>query len=610
MPASCCASGCSNSVTRGKRLFRIPLSEKDSARREVWLAIIKRQGFVPTTGSRLCEDHFEPDQFEQCRADGRKLLKHNAVPTIPGSAIPTGQKRGRRRNRRAPTATKRRRSPSDSVDDGDSEGEEEVDCSSGPEAAEAAHVAESAETCGVSDWADALTCKALQIRLAAGQRGYAVVREMCLGFPSELQLRQCVEALPFEPGLLDGLLPALEHKVSTMGPEDRHVALWLERVAVLPGSGPTLGGTDDESSGDALVFSIAGLASYWKQTLGYHLLTELASSTSTGGSALCGMLKNAIFQVVRKCEALGLAIDALVTDLSALSLSLWELCRVSTRPVRRPVFSTRHPCTTAEQSDHRWLMILADLPYVTKSIVDALIENETLLLPRDVVEKHGLPTDKVCFDHIKSLFVKNNADNLGFVRVIELDCLRPECTRKDTSVSNAVLSQGTVTGLRCLCAVKVLPMEAETTAWFVEQINRWCSLMMSVAPGATSEQCKEVMAFLHEFKDTFSRVSLFSQEKEEGELRTAKIGLCVSTAAALKVHEILVVERQFRRVHIDRGPSASLQKVLGTACLSSCVPSHTDFRSLLHTMCLAQLFLPIQKGGSVLDESGDTAEFM
>ncbi|XP_054930520.1 uncharacterized protein [Dermacentor andersoni] len=374
MPASCCASGCSNSVTRGKRLFRIPLSEKDSARREVWLAIIKRQGFVPTTGSRLCEDHFEPDQFEQCRADGRKLLKHNAVPTIPGSAIPTGQKRGRRRNRRAPTATKRRRSPSDSVDDGDSEGEEEVDCSSGPEAAEAAHVAESAETCGVSDWADALTCKALQIRLAAGQRGYAVVREMCLGFPSELQLRQCVEALPFEPGLLDGLLPALEHKVSTMGPEDRHVALWLERVAVLPGSGPTLGGTDDESSGDALVFSIAGLASYWKQTLGYHLLTELASSTSTGGSALCGMLKNAIFQVVRKCEALGLAIDALVTDLSALSLSLWELCRVSTRPVRRPVFSTRHPCTTAEQSDHRWLMILADLPYSV--ILLALVDHQ------------------------------------------------------------------------------------------------------------------------------------------------------------------------------------------------------------------------------------------
>ncbi|KAH7959701.1 hypothetical protein HPB49_013126 [Dermacentor silvarum] len=602
MPASCCASGCSNSVTRGKRMFRIPLSEKDAARREVWLAIIKRQGFVPTSGSRLCEDHFEPDQFEQHRADGRKLLKHNAVPTIPGSAIAAGQKRGRRRNRRAPRATKRRRSSSDSVDDGDSEGEEEVDHSSGAEAAVAADTVESAETCGPSDWADALTSKALQIRFAAGERGYAVVREMCLGFPSELQLRHCVEALPFEPGLLDGLLPALEHKVSTMRPEDRHVALWLERVAVLPGSVPTLGGTDDESSGDALVFSVAGLASYWKQALGYHLFTELVSSTSTGGSALCGMLKNAVFRVVRKCEALGLAVDALVTDLSAPSLSLWKQCGVSTRPLRRPVFSTSHPCTTTEQSDPRRLMILADLPYVTKSIVDALIENETLLLPRDVVEKHGLPTGKVSFDHIRSLFATNNADNLGFVRVIELDCLRPECTRKDTSISNAVLNQGTVTGLRCLRAVNVLPKEAETTAWFVEQVDRWCSLMMSVPPGATNEQCKEATAFLHEFKDTFSRVSPFSQTKEEGELRVAKIGLCVSTAAALKLHEILVVERQFRRVLISRGTSASLQKVLGTVCPTSCVPSHTDFRSSLHTVCLAQLFLPVQNERSVLDE--------
>lgn len=100
MPVSCCALGCSNSVLRGKRLFRIPLSGKDAARRQVWLAIIKREGFVPTAGSRLCEDHFEPDQFEQCRADGRKLLKCNAVLTIPGPGTLAGRKKRWRLNRR------------------------------------------------------------------------------------------------------------------------------------------------------------------------------------------------------------------------------------------------------------------------------------------------------------------------------------------------------------------------------------------------------------------------------------------------------------------------------------------------------------------------------
>ncbi|XP_037291179.2 uncharacterized protein LOC119186937 isoform X3 [Rhipicephalus microplus] len=433
MPVSCCALGCSNSVLRGKRLFRIPLSEKDAARRQVWLAIIKREGFVPTAGSRFCEDHFEPDQFEQCRADGRKLLKCNAVPTIPGPGTLAGRKKRWRLNRRAPSATKRRRSSSVSVH-----------------------------------------------------------------------------------GVLDGLLPALGHKISTMQPEDRHVALWMDRAAILPGVDPTLGGAGGRSSEEALVLTVVGLASCWKQTLGYHLLPGSLFFTST---ALCSALKDVLFQVVERCEALGLTVDALVTDLSACSLSLWKQCGISTHPpFRRPVCSTRHPCST-EQSDHRRLMVLADVTYVTKSIIDALIENEVIFLPRDVVEKHCLPTDKVSFGHIRSLFAKNSADNLVLLRAVELNCLSPEYMRKDTSVSGAVLNCATVTGLRCLRSVELLPKEAETTAWFVEQINRWRSSMESVALDTKLEQNTDVAAFLHELKDTFARVSLASQTQEKGQLR-------------------------------------------------------------------------------------------
>lgn len=481
-----------------------------------------------------------------------------------------------------------------------------MDCLSRAKEAEAASADKSIERSSSSDWADALTCKALQIRFAAGQRGYTAVREMCLGFPSELQLRNCVETLPFEHGAPDGLLPALAHKISTMRPEDRHVAICLDWVPVLPGAVPTLCGKDAESSEGALVLSVVGLASRWMQTLGYHLLSEWASVACT---ALCSTLQATLFEVVRKCEAVGLTVEALVTDLGASSLSLWKLCGVSTRPVRRPVFSTRHPCAT-EQSEHRRLMILADVPYVTKSIVDALIECETLLLPRDVVDKHGLPTHKVCFDHIRSLFAKNNADNLGFVCAIEMDCLKPECTRRDMSISDAVLNRGTVTGLRCLCAVQLLPKEAETTAWFVEQIGHWRSLMTSVTLHVAGEQRKETTAFLHEFKDMFSRVSLPSPMKEEGELRTAKIGLHVSTAAALRLHEILLVERQVGCVLTSRGTSALLQKALHTVCRTNNILSHVGFRSSLHAVCLVQLFQPVQSVGSMPDVDVDVVDYL
>ncbi|XP_077551288.1 uncharacterized protein LOC144164938 [Haemaphysalis longicornis] len=304
MPASCCAFGCSNSVAQGKRLFRIPLGAKDVVRRELWLAMIKRPGFVPTSGSRLCEDHFGADQFEQHRADGRRLLKHNAVPTIPASSAALSREgRGRKRprgNRR--TTDKKENCRDSSSDDGDWEEDEEEEDVEDPAATSPATTTATASTNGTSepasitgDWVDVLTRKALEIRLASGQRGYTALRHMCVGFPSELQLRQCARILPFRAGLLEGLLPALECKVSTMVPADRHAVLCVDRVPLLHGGTepPSLAeaGANPEPSGDALVFTLAGLASRWKQTLGYHLLPSSAHSSLPGQQGQVGVFR-------------------------------------------------------------------------------------------------------------------------------------------------------------------------------------------------------------------------------------------------------------------------------------------------------------------------------
>ncbi|XP_041132901.1 52 kDa repressor of the inhibitor of the protein kinase-like [Polyodon spathula] len=76
----CSAPNCSNSTTIGKQLFRFP---KDSVRMKKWV-INCRRDFIPTTCSRLCEDHFEPSQFEEIARSpaGGKKLKPNAIPTV------------------------------------------------------------------------------------------------------------------------------------------------------------------------------------------------------------------------------------------------------------------------------------------------------------------------------------------------------------------------------------------------------------------------------------------------------------------------------------------------------------------------------------------------
>ncbi|KAK1164093.1 52 kDa repressor of the inhibitor of the protein kinase-like [Acipenser oxyrinchus oxyrinchus] len=76
----CSAPNCSNSTTIGKQLFRFP---KDPVRMKKWV-INCRRDFIPTTCSRLCEDHFELSQFEEIARSpaGGKKLKPNAIPTV------------------------------------------------------------------------------------------------------------------------------------------------------------------------------------------------------------------------------------------------------------------------------------------------------------------------------------------------------------------------------------------------------------------------------------------------------------------------------------------------------------------------------------------------
>ncbi|XP_016661072.1 THAP domain-containing protein 4-like [Acyrthosiphon pisum] len=77
--SGCTAVKCSNTRSKGFRLFRFP---RDPNRRKIWLQNYHRDKWQPTNHFELCEDHFEERQFEQHRLDGLQKLKPNAIPTL------------------------------------------------------------------------------------------------------------------------------------------------------------------------------------------------------------------------------------------------------------------------------------------------------------------------------------------------------------------------------------------------------------------------------------------------------------------------------------------------------------------------------------------------
>ncbi|XP_039305494.1 uncharacterized protein LOC120356833 isoform X2 [Solenopsis invicta] len=75
----CSAINCKNRNEAGYQTFRFP---KEGERRKKWLINCRRNKWIPSSNSRLCEIHFESFQFEQNRQDGIKKLKPNAIPIL------------------------------------------------------------------------------------------------------------------------------------------------------------------------------------------------------------------------------------------------------------------------------------------------------------------------------------------------------------------------------------------------------------------------------------------------------------------------------------------------------------------------------------------------
>ncbi|XP_067947265.1 uncharacterized protein [Watersipora subatra] len=69
---------CKNRSTQGYTMYRFP---RDPDLRDKWFQMTRRSQ-PPNDNARLCHVHFESNQYEQRRIDGRKRLVHQAIPTL------------------------------------------------------------------------------------------------------------------------------------------------------------------------------------------------------------------------------------------------------------------------------------------------------------------------------------------------------------------------------------------------------------------------------------------------------------------------------------------------------------------------------------------------
>ena len=131
---------------------------------------------------------------------------------------------------------------------------------------------------------------------------------------------------------------------------------------------------------------------------------------------------------------------------------------------------------------HDNLCFLQDVPHLFKSVKKAVITNQIIYLPDDIVREGNLPTNVVKASHLKDLVNKDGKFELRAAPRLTDDALKPQhFATMRVSNARAVVSQRTSTDLQSL-ALETQDPSYITTGWFVKHINRWFDLMTSRCP--------------------------------------------------------------------------------------------------------------------------------
>lgn len=174
-----------------------------------------------------------------------------------------------------------------------------------------------------STWSDSTVKESLNVRLACESRGYEYLRDSGSPLPAERTLQKNIENINFSPGILEDVFPALAAKVATFKAEDRYAVIMLYEIQLTPSldydctkssviGHSTLASSDQSAPAGlathALVFMLGGVTSRWKQTVAYHFSPDSSDKKQ---------VFNILFDIIRKCEAIGLSVDCVTSDVGS-----------------------------------------------------------------------------------------------------------------------------------------------------------------------------------------------------------------------------------------------------------------------------------------------------
>lgn len=333
-----------------------------------------------------------------------------------------------------------------------------------------------------------------------------------------------------------------------------------------------------------LVFMLGGLSTRWKQTVAYEL-TENSFHADT--------VKDRIVEIIAACESIGIKVHALISDMGSCNQAVWNRFGLRAGKGGQRSCSVQHP-----HDRTRRLYFLADVPHLLKNLRGHLTKNQTIYLPAKVVEENNLPTNKVSLAPIEEVIeLEEGAEFKIAPRLTKASISPKHFDKMKVGPAYTLFHHDTAAALRYYVEkgeLEELEAEAVTTAWFVDQVQKWFVMLTSrTKKDAMMHQNPDGVKFLESFILLFQGLAIGS---EGGPWKPIQTGVLLSTRAALELQESLLQDYGFLYVLLSRLSQDALENFFSTIRLKNPTPKPKDFKSATRSASLSQFLRPNPNG--------------
>ena len=272
--------------------------------------------------------------------------------------------------------------------------------------------------------------------------------------PSKATLQRMLQQANIYPGFNSQVLEALRHKVATFNDVDKACVLVFDEMAIKTKlsynkKGDCIEGFENLGSlghtqyvaNHALAFMVRGLASKWKQCIGYFL-----SSGPMAGKNL----KTLVHEAIDKLASIGLHVKCVICDQGSNNRNFMQtLCGVS---VEQPYFI---------HNDQK-VYAMYDPPHLLKNI-------------RNNFKRHGFmwKENEIKWQHVSDFYDYDKSNKIRLApKLIDIHIELPPFASMRVNLAAQVLSHSVAAGIFTLAQLGALPKEAEATAEFVEKMDQ------------------------------------------------------------------------------------------------------------------------------------------